>query len=97
MSDPLSYKQHLFNKKWKEKRNEILIRDQHKCRICGSTDNLTVHHTQYHITPDGKKYLPWMYDNKYLITLCEKCHAKGHRLFNIPVKVLPLPLKSLFD
>lgn len=97
MSWNFTYKEHLFNKKWIAKRTEILQRDNHRCVVCGSTEKLTVHHKQYHMTPDGRKYLPWMYENRYLVTLCEKCHMKGHRQLKVPVVVVPLPEKSVFD
>jgi len=97
MSYQLSYKEHLFNKKWIEKKESILNRDNHKCRICGATTNLTVHHTQYHVTKDGQKLLPWMYEDRFLITLCETCHNIGHRKYKVPTKVVTLPGKSVFD
>lgn len=91
----LSYKEHLFNKKWKQKKERILSRDNHRCQICGSTVGLVVHHKQYHVTPTGEKYLPWMYDDRFLVTLCERCHNKGHREYIVPTKVIP-HTKSLF-
>lgn len=81
-----SYKEHLFDKRWRSKRELILERDNHRCQCCGETKNLVVHHKQYHITREGKKLLPWMYDDKYLVTLCEACHRKGHSHYDIPVK-----------
>ena len=85
-----NYREHLFDKRWLNKRADILQRDGCKCKICGSEDHLVVHHKQYHITSDGKKLLPWMYDDKYLVTLCESCHKRGHYLYKVPVKVLSL-------
>lgn len=70
---------------WFEKRKFILARDDNKCRCCGATKSLQVHHRQYHVNKQtGKKLSPWIYDNKYLITLCEKCHAAGHNKYNVP-------------
>lgn len=97
MSFTLSYREHLFNKKWREKREHIMKRDGSKCRHCGATSNLTVHHTQYHVTEDGQKLLPWMYEDKFLITLCEKCHMEGHRKYKVPIVKVKLPGKSVFD
>ena len=48
-------------------------RDDFKCRDCGTTDDLNVHHIRYLA---GRK--PWEYDDGDLITLCGKCHKKWH-------------------
>lgn len=80
-----SYGALLFNPKWKEKRKKILERDGFHCIVCGSMENLEVHHKQYHVTPDGLKYAPWNYDDKFLVTICKKCHQSGHTKFKIPV------------
>ena len=70
---------------WKEKRVDILSRDGHKCRNCGSRQHLQVHHRQYHVNnKTGLKKYPWQYENKYLITLCRECHETGHRLIQVP-------------
>lgn len=85
-----SYREHLFDKRWLIKKAGILERDGGRCAICGSTDHLVVHHKQYHMTSDGKKFLPWMYEDKYLVTLCEKCHRRGHAQYKVPVKIVNL-------
>lgn len=79
-----SYGALLWDKRWREKRQRILARDDYRCVICGSGEELTVHHKQYHITPEGKKYVPWNYDDKYLITLCKHCHQSGHSKYSVP-------------
>ena len=87
--DGVAYRELLFDKRWLEKRAEIIKRDNYCCRICGSTDDLTVHHKQYHIDArTDEKYYPWDYDNKYLITLCKKCHQRGHAKFKVPRKYI---------
>lgn len=83
-----TYGQFLLMQQWKEKRSKILERDGYKCVLCGSTENLKVHHKQYHMTPTGKKYMPWCYDDKYLITLCAKCHASGHAKYKVPTFII---------
>ena len=40
-------------------------RDDFKCRECGTTNDLNVHHIRY---IEGR--LPWEYDNGDLVTLC---------------------------
>lgn len=75
----------LKSPQWFEKRKIILERDNNKCRWCGSTKGLQVHHRQYHVIKrTGTKQSPWKYENKYLITLCEKCHSAGHEKYKIP-------------
>lgn len=54
----------VFNKKLK-----IKIRDNNKCQLCGSEENLEVHHIDY-----IKKNC----DENNLITLCRKCHNITH-------------------
>ena len=71
--------------RWQERRQMILQRDHWKCRNCGSKDQLVVHHRQYH--SDAATKTPrnvWEYSDCYLITLCDACHAEGHKLFKIP-------------
>lgn len=70
---PIIYKEQLEHPLWTKKRHTILERDNHKCCLCGSTDNLQVHHTQYR---KGKK--AWEYPNSTLVTLCKECHQKVH-------------------
>jgi len=42
-------------------------------------DGLNIHHTYY-----VRGHKPWEYDNKALVTLCEKCHKKRHETSSIP-------------
>ena len=56
-------------KEWKQLRGVILIRDGHRCRICGSEEYLHIHHRDGDPTNDRP-------DN--LITLCERCHSRIH-------------------
>lgn len=80
------YNFELTTKSWKEKRKQILERDNWQCRNCNDTKNLQVHHRQYHINQKSKKWQrPFLYHNKYLITLCAKCHETGHTQYQIPI------------
>ena len=77
----------LQNPLWKKKREEILKRDGYKCVNCGCTEHLHINHTQYHFFKTLKhKKEPWDYPSKYLITLCQRCHEEGHKLYKIPMK-----------
>jgi len=66
------YHNHLKNPLWKQKRKEILERDNNKCTKCEATTFLEVHHLNY----KGK---PWEVPNEWLITVCKDCHAEIHR------------------
>jgi|SRR5690554_5054479 len=79
----------LFDPRWKAKRKEIIERDQHKCIICHSVNSLQVHHRQYHFSRTLNSFKnPWEYENHLMVTLCENCHQKGHRIYKVPVKYI---------
>jgi 5-methylcytosine-specific restriction endonuclease McrA len=48
---------------WKATRRRILARDGHRCRACGATEALEVHHT-----------IPGAEADETLVTLCRPCH-----------------------
>lgn len=75
----------LFDKRWSAKRAEIIARDDGRCVVCKSNVSLQVHHRQYHYIKGLKRFKPpWDYENYLLVTLCEKCHSKGHNRFRVP-------------
>ncbi|AOM80938.1 hypothetical protein BFS30_21460 [Pedobacter steynii] len=81
-----SYGALLFDRRWKDKRSSILIRDNNKCVICGFAEGLQVHHRQYlYVTALKKFKSPWDYSDKTLITLCNSCHQRGHSKFKVPI------------
>ena len=81
-----TYNDLLLSPLWINKRKKILIRDNNRCRSCGKSERLDVHHRQYHIIKStGKFKLPWEYNDRYLITLCENCHYSGHELIKVPI------------
>lgn len=80
----MSYIELLAMPQWDVKRELILVRDGHQCRNCGGKERLQVHHRQYHINKYGEKVRPWNYANRYLITLCNNCHRKGHEQYKVP-------------
>ena len=76
------YKLQLQDNNWKQKRVEILKRDDKECQMCMSKKNVHVHHKKY---IQGRKV--WEYENNYLITVCELCHAKHHKKPKLTKKV----------
>lgn len=64
-----AYVNYLSSKSWQEKREKRLIIDIKECRLCGSQDDLQIHHK-----PTAYKKIP--HENVFtdLITLCKICH-----------------------
>jgi len=86
----VNYGEKLFDPRWLERKRQILLRDNHKCVICGkSQGKLCVHHKQYHYIKRLEIHAaPWNYSDKLLVTLCESCHNRGHHNFEVPVKYI---------
>jgi 5-methylcytosine-specific restriction endonuclease McrA len=81
-----TYSELLEAPQWNQKRKQILYRDGHRCKHCGNTHSLQVHHKQYHMLKyTGEFVSPWQYQNHLLITLCDTCHKNGHLMFKVPV------------
>lgn len=78
-----NYSDLLKDPRWQKKRLEIFSRDAWTCRICDDDKTtLNVHHILY------ESPFPWETSDRFLITLCEKCHAleeslKGHDFYPI--------------
>lgn len=86
MVPEIKYESLLKQPQWLEKRKVILSRDLNKCLNCSTDKNLEIHHKQYHYDmKKGQLVFPWEYEDKYLITLCSKCHETGHLLYKVPV------------
>lgn len=68
----LPYQAYLETDHWKALREKTLDRDGRACRLCGSTEDLNVHHRTYERI--GCE-LPMD-----VITLCRGCHAKFHSM-----------------
>ena len=79
------YEEKLEDQRWKDKRERILTRDGHKCKWCGRTTNLQVHHKYYNKYPNGKMVDPWDYPDDALMTLCDDCHKKCHQKYQIKI------------
>ena len=58
---------------WQNLRKKVLERDKYMCQICGSNEELQVHHTEYNYKND-KEHLD------KLITLCQNCHVFIHKM-----------------
>lgn len=68
-----TYEELLEDRRWKILRRRVLSRDNHRCQLCGETDNLNVHHRYYLLF-----HAPWAYCEHALITLCQSCHKMIH-------------------
>ena len=66
------YNDYLKSPEWREKCKQVLNRDEFKCTMCGSTEDLKVHHKSY----EHLKHEPL--DD--LTTLCDHCHRHIHGL-----------------
>jgi 5-methylcytosine-specific restriction endonuclease McrA len=53
-------------------REQVLRRDNWRCQVCGSRQNLQVHHEELR-SRDGRD------TKETLITLCAECHEALHR------------------
>ena len=73
------YQIYLASDDWKGIRRRILDRDGHKCVVCGSAENLCVHHLTYR-----NKFHEQLRD---LVTLCDKCHTAYHSIQNMTTVV----------
>jgi 5-methylcytosine-specific restriction endonuclease McrA len=57
---------------YKELCQQVMNRDGWKCQVCGSRNNLQVHHKQPRSRQGSDR-------DSNLITLCAGCHEKQHR------------------
>jgi Restriction endonuclease len=63
---------------WKDNvRPYIIKRDNYKCKQCGSSIDLEVHHI-IHLSPDNINDPNITVNERNLITLCRDCHFKVH-------------------
>ena len=68
----MPYDEYLLTDHWKELRKRIHAKYNNKCAICGSSDNLEVHHITYE--RKGEEL------DEDLALLCKKCHMTQHKL-----------------
>lgn len=71
----MEYRDYLNTDTWNEKRKARLKIDRYTCQMCGSRHDLEVHHFTYR--NKGCENV-W----KDLVTLCDECHRKVHRMMN---------------
>src|ERR1035437_791798 len=65
----MRYWEQLKHGEWLRKKAAILIRDDYRCRICGSPENVQIHHLKY-------SGLAWQVKDSDLITVCDNCHVE---------------------
>ena len=65
------------SKRWKEKREKILRRDEYLCRECKRYGKATPATTVHHVIPIERDRSLKLNSNN-LISLCEQCHNKMH-------------------
>ena len=63
LKQPSKQKKKRKTKPFKEIKREVFERDGWRCQICGTEDDLTVHHI----------------DKDTMITVCKDCHSKIHK------------------
>lgn len=69
------YKAYLQSEGWKAKREKMLAQAEYRCNVCGSTEDLCVHHLSY----DSLKWdKPGTESESHLIVLCSNCHKLIH-------------------
>ncbi len=61
-----------FSKSYRELHRQVLERDGWRCQVCGSMQNLQVHHLRFR-SQSGSD------EEHNLITLCAECHEQMHR------------------
>ncbi len=57
---------------YRELHRQVLERDGWRCQMCGSMQNLQVHHLKLRSQAGGD-------EEHNLITLCAQCHEQAHR------------------
>lgn len=74
---PSAYALYLETPEFNALRQKIFDRDGHKCIVCGSTENIQVHHLTYRNVDYSA---PGSENDRDLITLCRNCHAIYHNV-----------------
>ena len=69
------YKAYLESDKWHDIREQIISRDDNQCALCGSRNQLQVHHISGYYRFHEEKH------PETLITLCDTHHKLIHKYF----------------
>lgn len=74
---PSNYRKKLKSDDWTVIKKKVRLRDDFKCRCCGSMIRLETHHITYYVNGQSivgneTEHLNW------LITVCEDCHQRIH-------------------
>ena len=74
-----SYQNYLASGAWRILRMSVISRDNCQCAICGTRNNLRVHHMSYDrgVMEEGEN----------LVTLCEACHERVHNIVDETLKI----------
>ena len=67
----VDYNKYIRSNYWKEIKEQVLERDDHRCRLCNSKIDLHVHHRKYDFLGNEKL--------EELITICKRCHYIIHK------------------
>lgn len=59
---------------WNAKRKQRLEIDNHKCQMCGTSEELQIHHITYDRL--GNEDI-----HKDIVTLCKSCHRDIHKAY----------------
>ncbi len=70
-----SYQEYLLSDEWEQKARKRKAIDKGQCQMCGTTENIHVHHLTYHNIFRENPYTD-------LVCLCEKHHQMVHRMMN---------------
>ena len=69
------YKRYLQSDAWQSVRAEVIKRDNAQCKICGSKEDLQVHHICSKYRFNEKNHI------ETLMLLCNNCHETIHKYF----------------
>lgn len=82
------YDEFLNSGEWKEVAEMVKERDNHKCVICGSNENLNAHHLRYRAD---------RLDEDDIITVCSNCHQCLHNAVDEIKKTAGSGVRQIFN
>jgi hypothetical protein len=72
---PRTYKEYIKSKFWEERKNSFYKTVGRLCAVCGSTNQMSVHHLKY--GKFGKER------DEDLVALCWSCHEEFHTIYGV--------------